>query len=225
MPDLKAHLIFWPVAVLGTALDLITKTFIFEWLKHKPDNMHTVIPGFFSFVMALNEGAAFGIAAGQRILLIGVSIIAVIASILFTTSCARHYNYRTLRDRYKAANYFYLQGIYALERKNASFALPNFTEAIRILPDFAEGYYQRARIYFAAGLENEAKSDFENAKKYSLEYSKLKEVEPLGFKLSDADLQIIDSVSPPEDSALLATKPHPLEKIRTPDIMTEFDEE
>jgi len=79
MPSLKAHLIFWPISIAGIILDLWSKAAVFDWLKHKPQNSFTIIGGFFRFVLAVNDGAAFGFASGQRWLLTTVSIIALIA--------------------------------------------------------------------------------------------------------------------------------------------------
>ena len=81
MPDYKAHLIFWPVAIFGFALDLWTKKAVFEWLRQRGSGF-TIIDGFLTFVTTVNEGAAFGIASGQRYLLITISIIAMM--LIFT---------------------------------------------------------------------------------------------------------------------------------------------
>lgn len=76
LPDLKAHCIFWLVAVGGLALDLWSKSVVFEWLKEK--QKVTVVPGIIQLVLAENPGAAFGIAEGQYHFLIIVSIIALV---------------------------------------------------------------------------------------------------------------------------------------------------
>jgi signal peptidase II len=79
LPDKIAHLIFWPTAILGVALDLWTKAMVFGMLRDKPDQSLSVIDGFLTLRMALNRGAAFGIASGQRVLLVGVSLVALAA--------------------------------------------------------------------------------------------------------------------------------------------------
>lgn len=76
--SLKAHLIFWPVTVVGLGLDLWSKKAVFNWLKTQPGHSVSVIDGLFRLVTAENPGAAFGIAGGQRWLLIVVSVIALI---------------------------------------------------------------------------------------------------------------------------------------------------
>ena len=79
LPDLAAHLIFWPLMVIGIVLDLWTKKAIFNWLLQKPANNIPIIDGFLQLVTAENTGAAFGMAAGQRYLLAVVSGFALIA--------------------------------------------------------------------------------------------------------------------------------------------------
>jgi signal peptidase II len=77
LPPLKAHLIFWPVTLIGLAADLWTKRAVFEWLKQR--GSVPVINGFLQLVLAENDGAAFGIAAGRHQLLAAVSVAAIIA--------------------------------------------------------------------------------------------------------------------------------------------------
>lgn len=78
LPPLKVHLLFWPVASAVTALDLWTKSRIFDWLTKRPEPVLEIIDGFLRFVVRENPGAAFGIAAGQRTILTAVSVIAII---------------------------------------------------------------------------------------------------------------------------------------------------
>jgi len=79
VPGLKAQLIFWPLMVLGLALDLWSKKVVFDWLLQKQSNRVSIIDGFLQLVAMENKGAVFGIAAGQRYLLMTVSVIALIA--------------------------------------------------------------------------------------------------------------------------------------------------
>jgi signal peptidase II len=76
LPDLWAHLIFWPLAVLGTALDLWSKRAVFDWLEHR--GSVSIIDGFLRLVKALNEGAAFGLFSGHPYGLIVVSCVALV---------------------------------------------------------------------------------------------------------------------------------------------------
>jgi signal peptidase II len=85
LPDLRAHLIFWPLVFFGTVLDLWTKKAAFDLLGR-----HGVVPiidGFLRFVMAVNNGAAFGLFAGHSYWLIivsGVALIVIFAVFLFS---------------------------------------------------------------------------------------------------------------------------------------------
>ena len=81
LPSLKEHLIFWPLTTLGVVLDLWSKQAVFDWLIEKQTSAVPIIDGFFRLVMVHNDGAAFGIAAGQRNILIAFSIIAMIVII------------------------------------------------------------------------------------------------------------------------------------------------
>jgi len=76
------HLIFWPILVVVLFLDLWSKSAVFDWLQDTGQESYTIIKGFLSFHLAENPGAAFGIAAYQRSLLIGVSVTALIVVIL-----------------------------------------------------------------------------------------------------------------------------------------------
>ena len=77
LPDLKAHLTFWPLLVVGLVLDLWTKKIAFDYLERQGTDTIPVIDGFLQLVMRLNKGAAFGMASGQTHLLIAISAIAL----------------------------------------------------------------------------------------------------------------------------------------------------
>jgi signal peptidase II len=78
-----AHLLFWPVFLLGLAADLWTKSYVFHWLSSLPSYpRYSVFPGFFEFVLVENRGAAWGIASDRTIPLVLISIFAII--IVFT---------------------------------------------------------------------------------------------------------------------------------------------
>lgn len=78
LPGLKAQLIFWLLMAGGISLDLWSKKAVFDWLSRRQDGSFTVIDGFLHLVMAENTGAAFGMAAGQTLLLTVVSVIALV---------------------------------------------------------------------------------------------------------------------------------------------------
>jgi len=76
LPDLSAHLVFWPLVVIGITLDLWSKRAVFDWLEHRGNV--SIIDGFLRLVMAVNNGAAFGLFAGHPYWLIAVSVVALI---------------------------------------------------------------------------------------------------------------------------------------------------
>jgi signal peptidase II len=79
LPGLKAQLIFWPSIAVGIALDLWSKKAVFDWLQRQQRSNVSIIDGFLRVVMALNDGAAFGIFSGKPYLLAAVSIVALVA--------------------------------------------------------------------------------------------------------------------------------------------------
>lgn len=86
-PDPWGWILFVGIALLGAAADLWTKKAIFSWLGSAGSNeTFSVIPGFFRIAPCLNDGAAFSILQGQRMMLAGVSIMALIViCVLFLT--------------------------------------------------------------------------------------------------------------------------------------------
>ena len=88
LPDTIGHLIFWPILLSGLLADLATKRAVFAWLEHKLGQSVEILGGFLSFRMALNRGAAFGIASGHLPFLVGVSVVAllIILGVFFFTS-------------------------------------------------------------------------------------------------------------------------------------------
>jgi signal peptidase II len=75
--------VFWPLVILGFGFDMWTKKAVFEWLGDQYPPVHVVLSGFLRIVVAENTGAAFGIASGQKVLLLCVSGAAMIAVIYF----------------------------------------------------------------------------------------------------------------------------------------------
>lgn len=78
LPGLKVHLAFWPLMAVGIALDLWSKRAVFDRLQQQGNSI-SIIDGFLRLVMALNDGAAFGLFSGKPYLLVAVSIVALIA--------------------------------------------------------------------------------------------------------------------------------------------------
>lgn len=82
IPSLNGHLIFWSVLVAGLAADLFSKQWVFQFLKEKPENQQWIFKPVLQFITALNDGAAFSIASGQRYMLVAVSSFAFVAVII-----------------------------------------------------------------------------------------------------------------------------------------------
>ncbi|MCP4259858.1 MAG: signal peptidase II [Planctomycetes bacterium] len=78
MPDLKAHLIFWSLALGGLSLDIWSKKAAFEWIGQQQSQTVSIINGFLRFIIALNDGAAFSTFAGKPYLLAAISVIALL---------------------------------------------------------------------------------------------------------------------------------------------------
>lgn len=72
------HFIFWPIFTGGLAFDLWTKSAVFGWLENVQGQSVAIIDGFLRLQLAVNTGAAFGIAAGHRVMLVSVSAVALV---------------------------------------------------------------------------------------------------------------------------------------------------
>ncbi|MGA2322975.1 MAG: signal peptidase II [Sedimentisphaerales bacterium] len=71
------HFIFWSIFTGGLAFDLWTKSAVFGWLGGLQGQGIVIIDGFLRLQLAVNTGAAFGIAEGHRVMLVAVSVIAL----------------------------------------------------------------------------------------------------------------------------------------------------
>jgi signal peptidase II len=78
MPDLKAHLIFWSLAMGGLLLDLWSKKAVFDLLGREQSHSVSIIDGFLRFIIALNDGAAFSTFSGKAYLLTAISVVALL---------------------------------------------------------------------------------------------------------------------------------------------------
>ena len=72
------HLIFWSIFGGGLAFDLWTKKAVFAWLGNVQGQGIAIIDGFLRLQLAINPGAAFGIAGGHRAMLVSVSAVALV---------------------------------------------------------------------------------------------------------------------------------------------------
>jgi signal peptidase II len=94
MPPLpKSRIVaFALIAVAGCALDLSTKTWIFDRLGMPGQAAPIVLwPGVFSLTTSLNEGALFGLGQGMTFVFAGLSIVAAVGIMywLFAMGAAR----------------------------------------------------------------------------------------------------------------------------------------
>ncbi len=77
LPDAGQHALFWGIAVAGIGLDLWSKHAVFAWMTNRGAWEYKLIDGLLSLVMRENPGAAFGIAEGQRVVLIAAALAAM----------------------------------------------------------------------------------------------------------------------------------------------------
>lgn len=80
LPDLTAHFVFWSLLLVGLTADLASKHAVFAKLQY--GDTVPIIDGIVQLVRTQNPGAAFGIAAGKRGMLLAVSVIAIIVIFL-----------------------------------------------------------------------------------------------------------------------------------------------
>jgi len=59
-------------------VDLWSKATVFNWLKNEDRHKYSIVDGFLELVRTENPGAAFGIAMGQRPLLVLISTAALV---------------------------------------------------------------------------------------------------------------------------------------------------
>lgn len=81
LPDAKAQLLFWGLLAGGLALDLWSKKAVFESMVY--GESYTVVEGLLRLIPALNNGAAFGICAGQPFFLSAASVIAILIVLVY----------------------------------------------------------------------------------------------------------------------------------------------
>ncbi|MBN1124850.1 MAG: signal peptidase II [Sedimentisphaerales bacterium] len=77
-PSLSAHIVYWPIVVIGVVADLWSKATVHDWLSTLPDQAHVFINGYFRFVLRTNDGAAFSMFKGQTAILITISAVALL---------------------------------------------------------------------------------------------------------------------------------------------------
>lgn len=77
-------LLFGCLAVIGAAVDLWSKAAVFNWrgLPGQRD-IYWVIEGYFGIETAVNIGAVFGIGAGKGLIFAAISVVALIAILIW----------------------------------------------------------------------------------------------------------------------------------------------
>lgn len=71
-------LTFVLIAVLGCALDLGTKSWVFAWLGPPGGDTYWLLPEYFGLQTSLNQGALFGIGQGKVFIFASLSITAAL---------------------------------------------------------------------------------------------------------------------------------------------------
>ncbi|HEV8378628.1 MAG TPA: signal peptidase II [Tepidisphaeraceae bacterium] len=95
-------LAFFLTAFLGVGIDLWTKDYAFDHLaiyrgtKVVDSEVYRFIPGWLEFTVTTNQGAVFGIGAGQRFFFISVSLAAILFLIYLFSHSAPHRIYQII---------------------------------------------------------------------------------------------------------------------------------
>ncbi len=76
MTHAPSHVRLWVVTVVGLVIDLWSKQWAFETLKH--DESRSLMGGFLNLQLSLNPGALFGIGAGFAPIFVGASVLALL---------------------------------------------------------------------------------------------------------------------------------------------------
>lgn len=76
---------FWGTTALVVGLDQFTKWLVKVYMT--PGESLPLIPGFLSLTYVQNQGAAFSIMTGQRVLLLFISALVVLAVVVFNQRC------------------------------------------------------------------------------------------------------------------------------------------
>lgn len=69
---------FWSIAVIGCAIDLVTKHAVFAWLGMPGGRPWWIVDGIFGFETSLNDGALFGLGKGKVLWFAALSVAAAI---------------------------------------------------------------------------------------------------------------------------------------------------
>ena len=70
------YILFGAIAVVGCAVDLVTKAWLFSWPELGGGNVHWLWPGHAGFQLSWNQGALFGMGQGSTWLFATLSVLA-----------------------------------------------------------------------------------------------------------------------------------------------------
>ena len=106
----KRHLIFWSVAILGAAADLVAKDLVFGWLAAQGGHPVSVIAGFFTLRTDRNPGTFFGLLGGHNSPLIIFTVLMMALVIIMFLAPPREVAVAGLGKLYTAALALVLAG-------------------------------------------------------------------------------------------------------------------
>ena len=78
---------FWLSAAIAAAIDLASKAWVFAWLRDVPLQVHDFVPGWFRFVLHINQGALWGVGSGTPLLLLLMTAVIIPVVIVMALSC------------------------------------------------------------------------------------------------------------------------------------------
>lgn len=67
---------FWSIALVGGAIDLWTKQYMFSWLGMPGGETYWIVEGIFGWQTSLNQGALFGMGQGKVLWFAALSVVA-----------------------------------------------------------------------------------------------------------------------------------------------------
>jgi signal peptidase II len=73
------YLLFWSIALVGCAADLITKAWVFSWPELRDGAVHWLWTGYVGIQLSWNQGALFGFGQGMVWVFAGLSTAAALA--------------------------------------------------------------------------------------------------------------------------------------------------
>ncbi len=89
---LKAHLRFWLIAIAGLTADLASKHWALTKLGN-PQNSEpqplVLIEDYLRFITVFNPGAVWGLFAGNKLFLVGISTFAIVVLLIFFATSRR----------------------------------------------------------------------------------------------------------------------------------------